>query len=131
MTTRWSSLSRPDALDQRVLPSRAAFPDAYPGFVSETQTSSDSSDDVEVRDVIDPASVRRAPRYKAFFWTGALVGIVLGLALSLYLVGSPSGAAMMKPGVYVTVLTAFVTMVTTLLAGLFAVVADRRSLRGR
>ncbi|MFC4629303.1 hypothetical protein ACFO6V_13755 [Promicromonospora alba] len=99
--------------------------------MSETQAPSDSADDVEVRDVIDPASVRRAPRYKAFFWTGALIGIVLGLALSLYLVNSPSGAAMMKPGVYVTVLTAFVTMVTTLLAGLFAVIADRRSLRGR
>lgn len=99
--------------------------------MSETQTPSDSADDVEVRDVIDPATVRRAPRYKAFFWTGALVGIVLGLALSVYLVNSPSGAAMMKPGVYVTVLTAFVTMVTTLLAGLFAVIADRRSLRGR
>jgi hypothetical protein len=97
--------------------------------VSEAQAPRDTSDDVEVRDVIDPATVRRAPRYKAFFWTGALVGIVLGLALSLYLVSSPSGAAMMKPGVYVTVLTAFVTMVTTLLAGLFAVIADRRSLR--
>jgi hypothetical protein len=99
--------------------------------VSETQAPSDSADDVEVRDVIDPASVRRAPRYKAFFWTGALIGIVLGLGLSLYLVSSPSGTSMMKPGVYVTVLTAFVTMVTTLLAGLFAVIADRRSLRGR
>ncbi|MFD6142804.1 hypothetical protein [Promicromonospora sp. NPDC060271] len=99
--------------------------------MSETQAPSDPADDVEVRDVIDPASVRRAPRYKAFFWTGALIGIVLGLGLSLYLVNSPSGAAMMKPGVYVTVLTAFVTMVTTLLAGLFAVLADRRSLRGR
>ena len=99
--------------------------------MSEAQAQRDSSDDVEVRDVIDPATVRRAPRYKAFFWTGALVGIVLGLALSLYLVSSPSGAAMMKPGVYVTVLTAFVTMVTTLLAGLFAVIADRRSLRRR
>jgi hypothetical protein len=97
--------------------------------VSEAQAPRDTSDDVEVRDVIDPATVRRAPRYKAFFWTGALVGIVLGLALSLYLVSSPSGAAMMKPGVYVTVLTAFVTMVTTLLAGMFAVIADRRSLR--
>jgi Mg/Co/Ni transporter MgtE len=99
--------------------------------VSETQAPSEPSDDVEVRDVIDPATVRRAPRYKAFFWTGALIGLVLGLALSLYLVNSPSGAAMMKPGVYVTVLTAFVTMVTTLLAGLFAVIADRRSLRKR
>ncbi|WP_129782856.1 hypothetical protein [Promicromonospora panici] len=101
--------------------------------MSETQAPSDSADDVDVdvRDVIDPASVRRAPRYKAFFWTGALIGIVLGLGLSLYLVNSPSGAAMMKPGVYITVLTAFVTMVTTLLAGLFAVLADRRSLRGR
>lgn len=99
--------------------------------MSETQAPSESSDDVEVRGVIDPASVRRAPRYKAFFWTGALFGIVLGLALSLYLVNSPSGMAMMKPGVYITVLTAFVTTVTTLLAGLFAVIADRRSLRGR
>jgi hypothetical protein len=103
------------------------------GLVSETPAAHDTSDDadVEVRDVIDPATVRRAPRYRAFFATGALVGIVLGLALSLYLVNSPSGAAMMKPGVYITVLTAFVTMVTTLLAGLFAVIADRRSLRGR
>ncbi|MFI6427267.1 hypothetical protein [Promicromonospora sp. NPDC050880] len=99
--------------------------------MSESQASQESADDVEVRAVIDPATVRRAPRYKAFFWTGALVGLVLGLALSLYLVNSPSGAAMMKPGVYVTVLTSFVTMTTTLLAGLFAVIADRRSLRGR
>lgn len=99
--------------------------------MSETQTPNDSADDVEVRAVIDPASVRRAPRYKAFFWAGGLVGLVLGLALSLYLVNSPSGASLMKPGVYVTVLTAFVVMVTTLVAGLFAVIADRRSLRGR
>lgn len=99
--------------------------------MSDTQAPSDHTDDVEVRAVIDPATVRRAPRYKAFFWTGALVGLVLGLALSLYLVNSPSGGGLMKPGVYVTVLTAFVTLVTTLLAGLFAVIADRRSLRGR
>nr|BFF19375.1 hypothetical protein GCM10025730_28960 [Promicromonospora thailandica] len=104
---------------------------AYPGDVSDTEATSDPTGDVDVRAVVDPATVRRAPRYKAFFWTGALVGVVLGLALSLYLVGSPSGAAMMKPGVYVTVLTAFVTLVTTLLAGLLAVIADRRSLRGR
>jgi hypothetical protein len=99
--------------------------------VSETQASQSPSDDVEVRDVIDPATVRRAPRYKAFFWTGALVGIVIGLPLSLYLVSTPAGQGMMKPGVYITVLTVFVTTVTTLLAGLFAVIADRRSLRGR
>ncbi len=99
--------------------------------MSDTQASRGTSDDVEVRDVIDPTTVRRAPRYKAFFWTGALVGIVIGLPLSLYLVNTPAGLAMMKPGVYVTVLTAFVTTVTTLLAGLFAVIADRRSLRGR
>lgn len=99
--------------------------------MSETQAASDSADDVEVRDVVDPATVRRAPRYKAFFLTGALVGVVLGLLLSFYLVSSPSGSGLMKPGVYVTVLTTFVTMVTTLLAGLFAVIADRRSLRGR
>lgn len=99
--------------------------------MSETQAPDDSPDDVELRDVIDPTTVRRAPRYKAFFWTGALVGIVLGLALSFYLVSSSSGAAVVKPGVYVTVLTVFVTMLTTLLAGLLAVIADRRSLRAQ
>jgi len=103
--------------------------------VSETQATSDPTgpvpDDVEVRAVVDPATVRRAPRYRAFFWTGAIVGLVLGLVLSLYLVGSPSGASLMKPGVYVTVLTAGVTLGTTLIALLVAVIADRRSLRHR
>ncbi|HEV6953198.1 MAG TPA: histidine kinase [Promicromonospora sp.] len=103
--------------------------------MSETQATSDPTgpvpDDVEVRAVVDPATVRRAPRYRAFFWTGAIVGLVLGLVLSLYLVGSPSGASLMKPGVYVTVLTAGVTLGTTLIALLVAVIADRRSLRHR
>ncbi|MEK8226121.1 hypothetical protein NKG05_08645 [Oerskovia sp. M15] len=33
--------------------------------------------------MIDPVSIRRAPRYKAFFWTGALAGIVLGLIIGI------------------------------------------------
>jgi hypothetical protein len=100
--------------------------------VSETQAPKDgTTDEVEVSRVIDPATVRRAPRYKAFFWTGALVGIVAGVALSLYLVGTREAEGILKPGVYATVLTAFVTTVTTLLAGFAAVVADRWSLRRR
>jgi len=100
--------------------------------MSETQAPQDgTTDEVEVSGVVDPATVRRAPRYKAFFWTGALVGIVAGLVLSIYLVSTPEARGILKPGVYVTVLTAFVTAVTTLLAGLAAVIADRWSLRRR
>ncbi|WP_125772940.1 hypothetical protein [Antribacter gilvus] len=104
--------------------------------MSETQENptpapADGKDDVELRSVIDPGSVRRAPRYKAFFWTGALAGLLIGVGLSLYLVGTDAAEGMMKPGVYVTVLTLFVTMVTTLVAGLVAVVVDKRSLRRR
>lgn len=100
--------------------------------MSETQGPQDgTTGEVEVSSVVDRSTVRRAPRFKAFFLTGGLVGLVLGVALSLYLLGTDEGKILMKPGVYASVLTLFVTTVTTLLAGLAAVVADRRSLRHR
>lgn len=72
-----------------------------------------------------PAKVRRAPKYKSFFWVGALVGIIGGLWFGLWL--SPDG--MVNRWIYVTVTVLGTTLVTVLLAGAAAVWADRRSTR--
>ena len=72
-----------------------------------------------------PARLRRAPRYRAFFWTGALVGIVLGIVLGL----TVSDPGMINRWIYVLVIVFGATLVTTLAAGLLAVLADRRSAR--
>lgn len=69
-----------------------------------------------------PATIRRAPRYRAFFWTGALLGIVLGVALGLWV----SSENLVNRWIYVLVTTLGTTLVTVLLAGACAVWVDRR-----
>lgn len=69
-----------------------------------------------------PATVRRAPRYKGFFWTGALVGIVLGVVFGLGL----SYDGMVNRWIYVVVTVLGTTLVTVLLAGALAALVDRR-----
>ncbi|RXR25637.1 hypothetical protein EQW78_12400 [Oerskovia turbata] len=86
-------------------------------------------DEVEIESVVDPTTIRRAPRYKAFFMTGALVGVVLGLCLGIVWLGSPESLGVLKPGVYLTVVVLGTTTLTTLVAGALAIWADRRSLR--
>ncbi|GII98507.1 hypothetical protein CLV28_0832 [Sediminihabitans luteus] len=88
-------------------------------------------DEVEIEDVVDPTTVRRAPRYKAFFQAGTYVGIVLGATFATYLLLQDEAEGLLKPGVYFTVITLSVTTVTVLLAGFLAILADRRSLRRR
>ncbi|BDZ41556.1 hypothetical protein GCM10025865_08550 [Paraoerskovia sediminicola] len=87
--------------------------------------------EAEVEDVVDVTTVRRAPRYKAFFWTGALAGIVLGLALGLSMLAGDGGDGLLKPGVFLTVIVLGTTTFTVLLAGVLVLLADRRSLRRR
>jgi hypothetical protein len=98
------------------------------------QPADEAADDVELRSVIDPTSVRRAPRYKGFFVVGVVAGIVLGLGFGLYLLSTfdperdlPLG----KPGVWLSVIVLVTTTVTTLAAGLVASIIDRRSVRRR
>jgi hypothetical protein len=119
----------------------AAVPGTTPGTGPESTAeatavgTSSSGRDAEVGSVVDPTTVRRAPRYRAFFWLGGVLGVVLGAAFGLYLVTSTDpadvGGPLQKPGVYVTVIVLATTMVTELLAGLVAVLLDRRSLRRR
>lgn len=83
--------------------------------------------------LVDPARVRRAPRYRAFFTVGAVVGVVVGTVLGVWLSGiaTDEGAFLLKPGVFVSVIVLSTTTLFVLVAGALAVLADRRSLRRR
>lgn len=85
---------------------------------------------VPIDRVVDPAVVRRAPRHGVFLVSGAIVGLVLGLAVGIsWWLGS--GQFMAKSGVTVTVIVASGAALGTLIAGAWVVFAERRSLRGR
>lgn len=69
-----------------------------------------------------PATIRRAPRYRAFFWVGALVGIALGVPFGLGL----SYDGMVNRWIYVVVIALGTTLVTVLVAGALAALVDKR-----
>lgn len=120
--------------------SEAAEPGtAEPGPVGQEARSDETPGDaasaggeeVEIESVVDPATVRRAPRYRAFFTVGILLGTVLGLGIGGAWLQSPAAAPVFKPGVYFTVILVTCAALGAAVAGVWAVVADRRSLRGR
>lgn len=78
-----------------------------------------------VVELVDPAAVRRAPRFRAFLWTGALVGLVLGLVVGLIVF--PSHDRGWTLAIFVTELAA----AGVLIGAVVAVLLDRRSLRAR
>lgn len=104
--------------------------DETPGAVSDAAASA-GGEEVEIESVVDPATVRRAPRYRAFFTVGILLGTVLGLGIGGAWLQSPAAAPVFKPGVYFTVILVTCAALGAAVAGVWAVVADRRSLRGR
>jgi hypothetical protein len=82
--------------------------------------------------LVDPERVRRAPKYPVFLWMGALVGAVAGLIFAVWLVDATDSAeTLMKPGVYVSVTVLGGIALGLGVAGLIAVISDRRSLRRR
>ncbi|MFF8345287.1 hypothetical protein ACF049_02950 [Cellulosimicrobium funkei] len=104
--------------------------DETPGTASDDAASA-GGEEVEIESVVDPATVRRAPRYRAFFTVGILLGTVLGLGIGGAWLQSPAAAPVFKPGVYFTVILVTCAALGAAVAGVWAVVADRRSLRGR
>lgn len=75
----------------------------------------------ELRDVAEPAVVRRAPRYRSFVVAGGLVGVVLAVVLVLVVPGDqPLGRG---PVLVFVALTA--VAVTALLGAVVAVLVDR------
>ncbi|WP_454041652.1 hypothetical protein [Cellulosimicrobium sp. Marseille-Q8652] len=89
------------------------------------------ADEVEIEDVVDPTTVRRAPRYRAFFTVGIVLGVVVGLGVGGAWLQSDAVRGVFKPGVYFSVILLTCTALGAAVAGVWAVVADRRSLRGR
>lgn len=82
--------------------------------------------------LVDPERVRRAPKYPVFLWVGALVGAVVGLIFSTWLIDvTGASETLMKPGVYVSVTVLGGIALGLGVAGLIAVISDRRSLRRR
>ncbi len=102
-----------------------------PDVPADTPVAPDDPE-VEIRDLVDPGSVRRAPRYKGFMVAGVVLGVVIGLAVGLFLLATfdpRRDQPMDKPGVWLTVTVLAATTITTLLAGLLATFLDRRSLK--
>lgn len=85
----------------------------------------DVAETAPVVELVDPAAVRRAPRFRAFLWTGALVGLVLGLVVGLIVF--PSRDRGWTLAIFVTELAA----AGVLIGAVVAVLLDRRSLRAR
>ena len=113
-------------------PTESGTGDAEPVDAEPAEAREADAEPQDVTLLVDPARVRRAPRYPVFLWMGALVGVVAGLGFATWLVGvTGAGASLMKPGVYVTVVVLASTALCMGAAGLIAVLADRRSLRRR
>ncbi|PJI93840.1 hypothetical protein [Luteimicrobium subarcticum] len=83
--------------------------------------------DVDVRDVVGSGAVRRAPKYKAFLWAGAVLGLVLGLFVGGSVLRDDAARSLDKPGVLFSVILLGGVTVGMLVAGFVAVVLDRRS----
>ncbi|MFE6968727.1 hypothetical protein [Isoptericola sp. NPDC057653] len=120
-----------DAPADHASPADAAATDD--GATEASTTGAPASEEPQdVTLLVDPDRVRRAPKYPVFLWVGALVGAVVGLIFSTWLIDvSGSAETLMKPGVYVSVTVLGGIALGLGVAGLVAVISDRRSLRRR
>ncbi|WP_418275095.1 hypothetical protein ACNHYB_09490 [Isoptericola jiangsuensis] len=109
----------------------AAPPQTPAGSPSEATADPSPVTDPDEHLLVDPSRVRRAPRYRGFFTVGAVVGVLVGVLGGTWLVdlSVANDVAMLKPGVYVSVVTLGTTTFFVLLAGALAIWADRRSVR--
>ena len=82
--------ARPDETPDAAVPTSAA--------PASDLTSDGVPSEAELERIATPATVRRAPRYRAFMVTGALVGVVVALVVALATAGS-SGVASDDGGV--------------------------------
>lgn len=89
----------------------------------ETAANADATPEVAVTAVVDPGTVRRAPRFKAFALTGIVVGLIVSAALNVFAL-EPG-----HPGWSRSILTLEVTLAGLVVGVLWALVADHRSRR--
>ena len=115
----------------------ASAPDGA-GHGTPAESAPRTPDEAELARLAVPATVRRAPRYKAFMVAGALVGALVGLVLAV--VTSDGVAATSDGGVLPFLggdnavrwlLALALGFVGVLVGGAVALVVDRRSTRRR
>ncbi len=93
-------------------------------------TAVGGNDEVAVGAVVDPATVRRAPRFGTFLGAGTAAGTALGVVLGVLFLTTATARALPKPGNYFALIVLGGAVTGALIAGALAVRADRRSLRG-
>lgn len=89
-------------------------------------TRSPVPSDEELARVARPATLRRAPRYRAFVVTGALLGLVVALLVVLI---APEGEGGYGPGPTFVFTGLAAALLGALLGGAVAVVLDRAGRR--
>lgn len=72
-----------------------------------------------------PGVVRRAPRFKPFFWTGSFVGILAGLIIGFWL----TEPGEIKRSVSIGVTVVFTTMIVLLITAGIILFLDSRSVK--
>lgn len=82
----------------------------------------DEQNVVRAADVVDPAAVRRAPRFRSFVLAGVFSGLVLGLIIGLIVFREPQNRTFL-----VLMLMVDLALITTLTALIWAIVSERRS----
>jgi len=86
--------------------------------------------DVDVNEAVG-GRTRRAPRYQNFLKAGALLGAVVGLFFGGLMLTLPGAKTIDKPGVLFSLIVIAGVCLGLAVAGVLAVVLDRRSLHGR
>jgi hypothetical protein len=101
---------------------------ATPGRTEAVPPAADEVPDAETLErTATPASLRRAPRYKSFVWTGLLVGLVAATVLVLAV--PRQGDSGVGTGTVWALLALGLGMAGALLGALVALLADRSSRR--
>ena len=83
--------------------------------------------DVDVAEAVE-GRTRRAPRYQNFLKAGALLGAVVGLFFGGLMLSLPGARSIDKPGVLFSLLVIAGVCLGLAVAGLLALLVDRRSL---
>lgn len=83
----------------------------------------------ELARISTPATVRHAPRYRAFVLSGVVLGVILAFVLVSLVGTDPGGAESLGSGPVFVFVALILGLVGALLGALVALVLDRRSRR--
>lgn len=116
----------PGKPDQPVSPEECSTLEEPPAEPLNEETGPGAEDELKdlkrAIDVVDPAVVRKAPRFRSFIAVGVLSGLILGLIIGLIAFRDPHNRTYMT-----MVLMVDLALVTTVAALVWAIIVERRS----